>query len=263
MKIFDAQVRSDTRSDDELRNLHYFETERIVTTAHDPHRFETAAELLAYLGELVSTEPARIRRAGLVPHVALGVLPTARPRRSHYEVWKELPQLLAHPDVVAVGEIGAWDDTRAQWELFERQAKFARDAGLPVICTPPTALPVNMTYKMLQRLDAVGLAPSACFMNRVDERVAETLLAEGYIAGIAVGLNDTEPRRAALLLNELVQRTGATTGLVLNSALRRGAADLLGIPKTIKALTTHGMPDADIERLVYGNAFDLFLASRS
>lgn len=260
MKIFDAHIRSDTRSDTDLKNLHYFETERVVSTAHTPRGFERAEDLLAYFETLMTDECARLRRCGLKPHIGLGVLPPARPRRTHYEVWSELPYLLADPQVVALGEIGAWEDTGGHWDLFERQVGLLVEGEpMPVICTPPSDLKVNMTYKMMHRIERLGLPVELAMMNRLDERLVETVLAEGFVAGVAVGSNNLEPRQAARLLAEVIERQGTAERIVLNSALRIGGADVLGIPKTIVALQDLGVSTRVIEKLVYGNAMALFV----
>jgi predicted metal-dependent TIM-barrel fold hydrolase len=260
LKIFDAQIRSDVCSEADLQNLHYFETERVVITAHSPRKFERAEDLLGYFDDLATEECARLKRAGLQAHVALGVLPGARPRRAHFEVWRELPYLLEQPEVVAVGEIGAWEDTDAHWELFERQIKIARDAGpTPVIATPPTDLRVNMTYKMMQRVQKVDMPSDLVLMNRLDERLVETVIREGFVAGVSVGSPNLEPRKAAHLLVDLVDRLGSAERIVLNSSLRTGGADVLGIPKTIVAMQDMGMSRRTIERIAYGNAMALFV----
>lgn len=259
MKIFDAQIRSDTRTDDELRNLHYFETDRVVTTAHDLRPFERADDLLGYFEDLVTTEVARLRRCGLTGHVALGVLPGAQPRRAHYEVWREMPFALQDRAVIAVGEIGAWEDSTPQWELFDRQVKMALEQELPVIVTPGPELPINMTYKMMTRLESLGMAPGHCLMNRLDHKLLATVVAEGFIGGVAVGYRNMEPRQAATSISEtLMAEEDARHRIVLNSSLRRGAADILGVPKTIVALGEAGVSDPIIERLARGNALELF-----
>ena len=260
MKIFDAQIRSDTCSDADLQNLHYFDTERVVTTAHAPRHFERAEDLLAYFDGLVTEECRRLKRCGLVGHVALGVLPSARPRRAHPEVWGELPFLLDQPEVVALGEIGAWQDTQAHWRLFERQVRMAVEQGpLPLIATPPSDLRVNMTYKMMQRIEKLGMPPELVLMNRLDERLVETVVREGFAAGVAVGTLNVEPRAAAQMITEVVDTLGSAERIVLDSALRTGGSDVLGIPKTVVALQDLNMETRTIERLVYGNAMNLFL----
>lgn len=259
MRIFDAHIRSDTRTDDELRNLHYFETERAVTAAHAPRRFETAADLLAYFDALLGPEVERLRRCDLIPHVALGVLPDARPRRAHYEVWRELPELLRRDPVVAVGEIAAWEDTRTQWELFERQVKLALEADLPIMVTPPAVLHVNMTYKMMRRIDQLGFPASRCLLLRVRDRVAHTAHTEGFVVGIAVGNENVAPRDAARFIVELAEERGALQRVALCSSLRRGAADVLGVPKTIVALRDLGCDDELLQMVAHDAAAKLLL----
>lgn len=260
MKIFDAQLRSDVCSDADLQNLHYFETERVITTAHAARHFERAEDLLEYFDGLTSDEYARLERAGLEPHVALGVLPDARPRRAHFEVWRELPFLLEQPEVVAVGEVGAWADEEEHWELFERQIRIAYEAGpMPVIATPPADLRVNMTYKMMQRIEKIGLSPDLVLMNRLDERLIETVVRDGFVAGVSVGSSDLEPREAARVLEETIDRLGSAERIVLDSSMRAGGSDVLSIPKTVVALQDRGVDTRTIERLVYGNAKSLFL----
>ncbi len=260
MKIFDAQIRSDACSDADLQNLHYFDTERAVITAHAPRPFERAEDLLAYFDELTTGEYGRLERFGLQPYVALGVLPPARPRRTHYEVWRELPYLLEQPEVVALGEVGAWEDSAEHWELFERQVDIARQVGsLPVIATPPSDLRVNMTYKMMQHVEQVGMDPGLVLMNRLDERLVETVVHEGFVAGVSVGSPNLEPRKAAALLADLVDRLGSAQRIVLDSSLRTGATDVLGIPKTIVALQDLGVERRIIDKLAFGNAMALFV----
>ncbi len=259
MQIFDAHIRSDTRSGDDLKNLAYFGTERVLTAAHPKRPFERADDLLSYLDGLVTTEAERIRRAGLVPHVALGLLRASQPRRTHYEVWQEIPAMLGLPEVVAVGEIGAWDDEKAEWDLFERQAKLALQHDLPVLVATPSTLRVNMTYKMMARLQKLGFPPELAMFNHLDERLVETVVEEGFVAGVSVSPYHLDPRDAAPMVARVVDARGSADRIILNSALRTGGGDILGIPKAAVMLSDAGLPSSAVERLVYGNAMRLFV----
>lgn len=264
MRIFDAQIRSDSRTDDELKNLAYFGTEHALTTAHPRRAFENAADLLAYFAELVGDELDRLARCGIAARTALGLLPASVPRRAHPELWPALEQLLIDPRVAAVGEIGVWDDAKPQWALFERQARLALEARLPVVVTPPAELRVNMTYKMMDRLGQLGLPPHRCMMNLLDARVLPTVLEEGYTGGIAVGYGRTDPRAAARLLRATLERAPeALDQIVLCTSLRAGSADILGIPKTLVALAETGLDSTAVSALAYGNAERLFRSART
>ncbi len=258
MRIFDAHIRSDTRSEDDLRNLHYFETTHVVTAAHARRKFERASDLISYLDSLTQNEVSRLRSCGFEAYVALGVPPNARPRRSHYEVWSALPDLLSREAVVAVGEVSANRDHAEHWELFERQVEMARDAGLALIATPPARLRANMTYKMMQRLDALGFPRHKAMMTHLDERLVETVVAEGFVAGVSAGPYHLEPRQAARVVAESIQYLGHCERIVLNSALREGAADILGIPKTVAELQELGTSDEVVSQIAFDNAARLF-----
>ena len=259
LRIFDPHVRSDIRTDDDLKNLAYFETEQIVTTAHPRRPFERAEDLLDYFEWLIEDERRRIERCGLGAHVALGVLPEARPTRRHPEVWTELPELLARDEVVALGEVGAWEDSDEHWELFERQIRMAVELDLPVIVTPPRGLRVNMTYKMMLRIEEYALPPERVMMNYLDERMVEAVVRDGFVAGISVNPEDLPPKRAADVIMEILETVGSAERIVLNSALRAAGSDVLGIPKTIAALQERGLDAEIIRQLVYDNSVELFL----
>ncbi|MBA2663959.1 MAG: hypothetical protein H0U74_16845 [Bradymonadaceae bacterium] len=260
MKIFDAHIHSDTCSDADLKNLSYFETRRVLTAAHAPRAFERAADLLDYFRELIDSECPRLRRCGLIPHVALGVVPKASPRRTHYEVWRELPALLECDEVVALGEVGVLEDSKTQWDLFERQVRIAMEHGpKPLLLTPPLYLRATMTYKMLQVLERVGYPPERAMINFLDERLVANVVQSGCVAGLAVGASSHEPRQAAGLVCAVIEALGSAERIVLNSGLRSGGADVLGVPKTIVALQELGVASGVIEELVWANAMQLFL----
>lgn len=259
MKIFDPHIRSRTQSDDDLKNLHYFGTEEVVTTAYGAQSFERAEDLLQYFDLLAGEEQRRLQRCGLISYCALGVAPNMRPRRAHYEVWKALPELLSKKGVVALGEVGVWEDSSAHWELFERQVRIALDVGpMPILITPPVELKITLTYKMMQRLEKWDYPPSEVIINFTDERLLENVIQSGFCAGYPVGAASNDPRQVARHISDVAGRVGGTEKILLTAALRTAGADVLGVPKTIVALQDEGIDDVLIEKMVFGNARRLF-----
>lgn len=259
MKIFDPHIRSQTQGDDDLENLRYFGTHAVVTTAHGGQNFEAAAELITYFETLIGTECRRLARCGFDAYAAVGIVPDARPRRAHYEVFERLPELLKRPNVVALGEIGVWEDEPEQWELFERQIRIAQDVGpLPVLITPPARLKLTLTYKMMTRLKRMGYPKSLVMMNYLDDRLARNVLDSGFCAGFPVGVTSNDPRRAGQFLADLVERTEGVDRILLTAALRQSGGDILGVPKTIEALQAEQVRDSLIRKMVYDNAARLF-----
>lgn len=255
MKIFDPHIRSRTQSDADLKNLAYFGTERVLSCLTVGRAPERAEELIAAMEAHAGAEVRRLERCGLEAGAALGVLPGMRPRRAHYEVWRKLPELLALPSVVALGEIGVWEDVVSQWELFDRQVKIAREAGIEaMIVTPPRDLRVTLTYKMMLRLEKLRVDPARVLVTHVDATTLVNVVQSGFGAGVAVGASTLEPRRAARVVREAIEALGSYDRIALSSALRVGGSDLLAIPKTVEALRALGSGDGEVEALIEGNA---------
>ena len=259
MKRFDAQLRSETCSDDELRNLAYFGVTRAVTTAYDARRFHDADDLLKYFRRLVGHELDRLQRLDIDGYGAVGVHPRARPSRAHPRVWAELPGILGGARVVAVGEIGAWDDTRREWELFDLQVRLAQDHDLPVVLVAPADLKVTMTYKMMARLDKLAFDPGRCLLTRMVDPALSTAVREEFVCAVAAGEPHLEPREAASLLSALFdERPDAVGRVVLSSSLDASATDVLGVPKLVEALQDLGADPGILERIAHSNAERFF-----
>jgi len=257
VRFFDAQLRSDTRPDDDLRNLAYFGTTHAVITGNPDVAVQTADELVRYLREIATTERSRLERMGIRTYTGLGILPQQRPRRTHHEFWRELPRLLAVDGVVAVGEIGVWRDQTPQWDLFCRQVELAATLNLPIIITPPTDLRVNMTFKMMKRLDELGFPPNRVVFNHAEIRTLETILVEGYFASLTVGAYHLDAQTARELAHANRQYKDR---IMLNSGLREGLADILAAAKTLEVMSENE-DEALIASVTFDTAFDFFVGS--
>lgn len=259
VRIFDAQLRSETRGEADLKNLAYFGTTFVVSTLNCLPA-QTAEEVLARAATFVREEPSRLRRAGLACVLGLGVLPAARPKRAHPELWSGLESLLTQPEVRVVGEIAAWEDTESHWEPFFRQVKMAVEVGLPIVVSPPQELRVTMTYKMLMRLERAGVDPSRVLINHVDARIVEAVLADGFWGSVTVGPRHCSPDVAAEVIAGAM---GPAVRLMLNTSLSDGPVDVLSLPKTAEKLSERALEPALLERVVYGNAAEFYRVHQS
>lgn len=252
MRIFDAQIRSEARPTRDLRNLAYFGTTHVVTTLRG-QPVQNADAWLAAASTLMNAELARIRDAGLSGACSLGMLRAAAPKRAHPELWRMVPDLLADPKVVAIGEVGAFDDTRPEWDLFERWVRLAMEHGKPLVVTPPQDLRVNMTFKMMQRLNHLGVPPERVVFNHVEGRTLEAVRADGYLAALTVGPYHLSVIEAA----ELVEAAGGE-GMMLNTSTGEGVADILSLPKLLAELAGRGVRPEALDELAFRSAARFF-----
>lgn len=256
IQYFDSHIRTDCIEDVVLENLAYFNVKQVLLAAHAPVTFETGEELLSYFHGLLTAEFHRLQNVGLQPVIALGVHPEAVPRRAHYEVWRELPQLLKNPVVVGVGELALNEDCESHRGLLKRQMVIAKDAQLPVLVTTTSRERARKVRTILELVSEVGIPAETVLINHVDFTCLRPVLDSGCWAGVTVGPMHLEGGEAV----ELLQRYGdsAVNRVVVNSGLRPGPTDVLALPKFALTLTDAGFSQTDVRRLVWGNANRIF-----
>jgi len=260
LKLFDAHLYADGRTDADLENLAWFGVERVLLTAHAPRRFETAAELADYLRGLVEDVPDRFERFGLTASVAVGIHPCAVPRRAHYEIWRELPELLAHPGVAALGEIGLDLASEAEWRLVERQLRLLVDLQLrkPVLFRlpphPDTRWRRNQIGRLAALVPALGLPPDDVIVLHVDWMTVDAVLDAGFHALLSVNPLFLSVQEALRILLHHDRRH-----LLAASSLRDGPFDVLALPRLAVALAEANLPTPEIARIVGGHAMALLV----
>jgi uncharacterized protein len=260
VKIFDAQVYPDDRPDADFSNLHWFDVERVLLCAHAPHPFQTAADLTSYFQHLLDVETVRLELLGLVTHVALGIHPEAVPARAHYEIWRELPLLLADPRVVALGEIGLIEATQREWSLVDKQLRVMAGAGVakPVVFRLPTGAGPRARRAAIERLteivDNYAIPRGDILIQHVDWLTIDAVEDAGFLGGLTTGPLFQSTEDAVRIATHHDRRR-----LVAGSALRSGGADVLALPKLAVALSEAGIPRSDIERILYGNAMGFYV----
>lgn len=252
LRFFDAHIRSEALDETALANLSHFDVRSVLVAAHAPQTFGTTDELLAYFNHLLTNEYHRIQRAGVTPFFALGVHPRAVPTRAHHELWRELPQQLEDPNVVAVGELALETVCAAEERLIHRQLEIAKSTHLPVLITSGSKERSRKVRRILAIVKQVGISPQQVLLNHLDFTCLRPVLEANCWAGITVG---------ALHLNcdealELIGRYGQAVVErgILNSGLRQGPKDVLALPKMALALADHGLSGPDVQRLVWSNA---------
>lgn len=262
MKFFDALVHSDSRPDSDFENMAYFDVERLVACANAPRAFVAAHDLRAYFDELSEEEPARLAKLGLRAHVAVGVQPASLPARAHYEIWRDLPEILRRPSVVALGELTLLGAEEDEWELIAHQIRILVAAAIPkpVIFRLPTCDDTRTRIRWVARLAEVcanaGLAPAELVVNNVDWLTIDAVEEAGFRAGLEVG-----PFGVTLATATRIVLHHGSRGIVASAGLRLGARDVLALPKLAVALGEADVPPDAIERVVYGNAMALFVRS--
>lgn len=264
MKLFDAHIYSETRSDGDLANLAFFEVSRVLICAHAPRPFQTVRDLGQHFERLLVGETERLRRQGIEALVAIGVHPEAVPTRAHHELWRELPWVWSSPGVGAVGELTVVTGGKREWALVERQLKMLGELGLdlPVVFSLPRWSDARRRRGALEKLAALvgraGLKTGDVLVQHIDWLTIDTAEGLGFWSGLSIHPFFLDTATATRIALHHERRR-----LIASSALREGPVDILALPKLAVALGEAGLPRGEIERVVYGNAMSLLVRKAS
>lgn len=211
-----------------------------------------------YFNTLLGWEPFRASQFGIRHVCALSLNPKeANDPRVAEGVIDLLPRYLVKDGVVAVGEIGFDDQTAAEERWFRRQLELALEFDLPVLVHTPHRDKTRGTERSLALVREMGVPPERVLVDHNTEETLPLVLDAGCWAGHSIypRTKMDEPRMVAL-----VKRYGASRVLV-NSAADWGVSDPLKVPKTVAAMREAGIPEPDIEAIVWLNPVEFFAQS--
>ncbi|HEY8368454.1 MAG TPA: TatD family hydrolase [Thermodesulfobacteriota bacterium] len=211
-----------------------------------------------YFNTLLGWEPFRASQFGIRHVCALSLNPKeANDPRVAEGVIDLLPRYLVKDGVVAVGEIGFDDQTAAEERWFRRQLELALEFELPVLVHTPHRDKRRGTERSLAIVREMGVPSERVLIDHNTEETLPLVLDAGCWAGHSIYPHTKmdEPRMVAL-----VRRYGPTRILV-NSAADWGVSDPLKVPKTVAAMREAGIPERDIETIVWRNPVAFFAQS--
>jgi uncharacterized protein len=219
----------------------------VLTLAHDPMRMSTSDVLLDHFDKLVHGEVRRGAENGVSVHVGLGVHPRSINDQVD-ETLRALPECLAHPAVVAIGEIGLEQCTDVEERVFRAQLEI--DYYPKVIHTPRRAKR-EVLERIIPIVDDVGA--TNVVIDHIDPSTVDLALEAGTYIGITVQPGKASVRDAVELIMEY-----ADAKFVVNSDMSAQRSDCLSVARVMHALTVEGYADR-AQRACEQNGRDLFL----
>jgi uncharacterized protein len=256
MKIFDPHIHMTSRTTDDYEAMAAAGIVAIVEPAFWLGQPRTHVGTFEdYFLSLVGWERFRARQFGIRHFCNIGLNPKeANNPDLAPGVMELLPIYLEKDGVVAVGEIGFDDQSAAETRYFEEQIRLAIDHDLPVLVHTPHRDKKAGTIRSIDIVKASGIAVERVLIDHNNEETLPISLDSGCWAGHSIYpfTKMDEPRMV-----ELVKRYGKERILV-NSAADWGISDPLKVPKTVAAMREAGIPESDIETIVWHNPVAFF-----
>jgi predicted metal-dependent TIM-barrel fold hydrolase len=259
MKLFDPHIHMTSRTTDDYRAMREAGIIAVVEPAFwlgQPRTHVGSFE--DYFLSLIGWERFRARQFGIRHFCTIGLNPKEANNPAIAQgVMELLPLYLEKDGVVAIGEIGFDDRTPAETRIFEEQLDLARRHDLPALVHTPHRDKREGTRRSLEIVAASGIARSRVLIDHNTEETLPLVLDAGCWAGHSIypRTKMDETRMVALIRRYGVER------MLINSAADWGISDPLKVPKTARAMREAGIPESDIETVVWRNPLAFFAQS--
>jgi predicted metal-dependent TIM-barrel fold hydrolase len=205
-----------------------------------------------YFRQLTTYEPRRAAKFGL-PHFCWLCI---NPKESEdmglaAEVLSIIPEFLASPNVLGIGEIGLNKNTRNELAILEDHIDLAaRHDQLILVHTPHLEDKRKGTLLILDALrNHPKIQPGRVIIDHVEEHTIRPVLERGFWAGMTLY---PESKVNAPRAVDMLEQYGAER-IWMNSACDWGVADALAVPKAALEMKRRGMTAERIDQVLYRN----------
>jgi hypothetical protein len=212
----------------------------------------SASGFYDYFCQLTEHEPKRAAKFGL-PHFSWLCI---NPKESEDlkladEVLAIIPQFLARPNVLGIGEIGLNKNSRNEIKVLEKHVNLAAEHNqLILVHTPHLEDKLKGTRLIVDLIKSDNrIQPGRVIIDHVEEHTVKLPLDAGMWAGMTLyPESKCSPARAV----DMVEMYG-NERVWLNCACDWGVSDPLAVPKTAMEMRRRGHKAEAIDKLVYQN----------
>lgn len=208
-----------------------------------------------YFNSLVGWERFRASQFGIKHYCTIGLnSKEANNEALAEEVMELLPLYVGKEGVVAVGEIGYDDQTKAEDKYYRLQLDLAKEVNLPVMIHTPHRDKKRGTTKSMDVSEEHGLSPSMVVVDHNNEETVREVLDRGYWAAFTIY---PHTKMGSERMVEIIRQYGAER-IIVDSAADWGISDPLAVPKTAKLMKEKGIKEEYIHLACYQNALTAY-----
>lgn len=259
MSLFDPHIHMTSRTTDDYRAMAAAGVRVVLEPAFWLGQPRTHVGTFEdYFASLLGWERFRAAQFGIHHVCTMGLNPKeANDPRVAAGVIELLPRYLEKEGVVAVGEIGFDDMSADEEKYFALQIELARQHDLPILIHTPHRDKKRGTERSIAVVREQRFPEERVLIDHNNEETLPLVLDTGCWAGHSI-YPDTKMDEERMV--KLVKRYGAERILV-NSAADWGVSDPLKVPKTAAKMRESGIPEAQIEAIVWKNPITFFARS--
>jgi predicted metal-dependent TIM-barrel fold hydrolase len=204
-----------------------------------------------YFASLVGWERFRASQFGIRHYCTMGLnSKEANNEELAEQVLELIPRFAGKEGVVAIGEIGYDEMTKAEDKYFRLQLELAKELDMPVMIHTPHRNKKVGTSRSMDVIVEHGIAPSRVVIDHNNEETAKETLDRGFWAAFTIY---PKTKMGNKRMVEIVKKYGPER-IIVDSSADWGISDTLAVPKTAALMLESGIPESAVRLVCYGNA---------
>jgi predicted metal-dependent TIM-barrel fold hydrolase len=252
MMIIDPHVHMSSRTTDDYEAMRAAGVVAVIEPAFWVGQPRTAVgSFQDYYSSLVGWERFRAAQFGIRHYCTIGLnSKEANNEALAEQVMDLLPLYAAKEGVVAIGEIGFDDQTKAEEKFFRAQLELAKEIELPVMIHTPHRDKKSGTTRSMDVCVEHGLKPSQVIVDHNNEETVAEVLERGFWAAFTIY---PKTKMGNERMVEVVRKYGPER-IIVDSSADWGVSDPLAVPKTARLMIERGIPKEQVDATCYRNA---------
>ena len=208
-----------------------------------------------YFATLVGWERFRASQFGIAHYCAMGLnSKEANNEGLAREVLEILPRYALKEGVVAIGEIGYDEITKAEEYAYKEQLKFAQENDMVVMVHSPHRDKKAGILRSLDVAEEIGVPMGKLVIDHNNEETMDAVLDRGAWAAFTIYPNT---KMGSERMVEIVKRYGSER-IIVDSSADWGVSDPLSVPKTAALMLERGVDPEVVRMTTWQNALDVY-----
>ena len=256
MRFFDPHIHMTSRTTDDLEAMSKAGVRAIIEPAFWLGQPRTnVGTFVDYWSSLVGWERFRAAQFGVAHYCAMGLnSKEANDEGLAREVLAELPRFAFKEGVVAIGEIGYDEITKAEEKAYQWQLEFAAQHDMVVMVHAPHRDKKNGIRRSIAVAKECGVSMSKLVIDHNNEETVQDVLDAGAWAAFTIY---PHTKMGSERMVEIVRQYGPAR-IIVDSSADWGVSDPLSVPKTAHLMLERGIAAEAVELTTWQNALDAY-----
>jgi len=259
MRFFDPHIHVTSRTTDDLAAMAAAGVRAVIEPAFWLGQPRTqAGSFVDYFAALIGWERFRASQFGIAHYCAIGLnSKEANNEALAEEVLDFLPRFALKEGVVAIGEIGFDEITKAEEKAYRVQLEFAVENDMVVMVHSPHRDKKNGIRLSIEIATEMGLSMEKLVIDHNNEETVRDVLDSGAWAAFTIY---PHTKMGSARMAAVVEQYGPER-IIVDSSADWGISDPLSVPKTAKLMLERGIPQEHVELTTWTNALDAYAQS--